>query len=907
MNLYFCTGLLSLSLLGVQAQIVVTGIAPRTEYTDRAAFTILHVPGYTYSAALNGVPVSVGELITVTNADFYELSVQRTADDSGPVEHLLVPFIVISSVRGSSEAGLSPWTPLPTIPSASAEFAGAHMEILAPQNYPAGMALPLIVWIRDENGRRGANGFVGLENQAGLQIHRGVGSTLLTNSASATSRNYALSLPGLSTNFAVNLQTNTIWTTNSGAISVNTIWPADSRMFVQNLSIQPGITLLIQEGCVIKVAPGAEIIVSGILRARGTLRNPVVFAPANQTEPWGGIELRAATAELDFSGTILTGGGADDDWFDSGGNGNSHRDEQPILFASNGARITLADSALIYGAGQAGHSENGFLNFTRTLIQGFITAGQYNGGSVTFVDSAAVEFPRDDDHFADFDNDGFYLTGGAHYLTNSLIGWVKDDGIDSGSGSAGSVTVVDCWIESCFHEGLAWSEDRTAIVTGTVVLNCGQGIETGFGTPEVVVSNSLSTANLIGVRFGDNYDWDYDGFLRVTNSLMLYNSRDVWGITWDDWAYRSNQMDIAGNRLTQPNAHHPTNNTWNPSLDGTALREFIEGPNHTVGAGLGLRSAHLASNRANVPVRLSSFTTNWVRIEYAVRSRNGAEVQSNYFGTLTFAPGQTVQSIPISQMDFKNDDILQVQLLNATNAELTGVSRAYRVPQQSPHVLIPLGAIWKYPDPSTNFGSAWTNLGFDDSGWRSGPAELGDGDGDEATVINIGQPNRFPTVYFRHQFVPQLTRPMGPLVARLKVDDGALVNLNGQEIFRANMPAGTISYSTFASRSLENNWFSNTIPASVLSTGTNVIAVEVHQRDLASSDLSFDFELRQEQPLKLRLIQFGNDLVLTSPDADTLLQKASTVSGPWTDVAGGGQTVEIAPTETKEFYRLRKR
>ena len=46
-----------------------------------------------------------------------------------------------------------------------------------------------------------------------------------------------------------------------------------------------------------------------------------------------------------------------------------------------------------------------------------------------------IEFPSATAPFADDDNDAFYLTGGAHALTDCLIGWSLDDGIDAGSGA----------------------------------------------------------------------------------------------------------------------------------------------------------------------------------------------------------------------------------------------------------------------------------------------------------------------------------------------------------------------------------------------------------------------------------------------------------------------------------------
>ena len=52
--------------------------------------------------------------------------------------------------------------------------------------------------------------------------------------------------------------------------------------------------------------------------------------------------------------------------------------------------------------------------------------------------------------------------------------------------------------------------------------------------------------------------------------------------------------------------------------------------------------------------------------------------------------------------------------------------------------VIPMGSTWKYLDNGSNQGSAWRNVNFSDATWASGPAQLGYGDGGEATVISYG-------------------------------------------------------------------------------------------------------------------------------------------------------------------------
>lgn len=159
---------------------------------------------------------------------------------------------------------------------------------------------------------------------------------------------------------------------------------------------------------------------------------------------------------------------------------------------------------------------------------------------------------------------------------------------------------------------------------------------------------------------------------------------------------------------------------------------------------------------------------------------------------------------------------------------------------------IPAGASWRYFDGAAE-QSGWRQVAFDDSSWKQGSAQLGYGDGDEATVISYGPKSstKYPTAYFRRTFTA------GPgvdsLVFNLKADDGAVVSVNGQEVVRDNMPVGDITFSTYASSGrsgdAENAVRTFVVPASMLVDGENTVAVEVHQDAPASSDLSFDLNV----------------------------------------------------------------
>lgn len=165
-------------------------------------------------------------------------------------------------------------------------------------------------------------------------------------------------------------------------------------------------------------------------------------------------------------------------------------------------------------------------------------------------------------------------------------------------------------------------------------------------------------------------------------------------------------------------------------------------------------------------------------------------------------------------------------------------------------VLVPRGAVWKYLDDGSNAGTAWQDAAFDDSSWKSGRARLGYGGDGEVTVVSFGSnaSNKYRTTYFRGSFDIPDAAIFTTLNLKLLRDDGAVVYLNGQEIRRDNLPAGTITSSTFASGAIPNAdeqvFFPSTAPAGLLVNGKNVIAVEIHQATASSSDLSFDLELR---------------------------------------------------------------
>ncbi|NBB79212.1 MAG: hypothetical protein GVY36_07150 [Verrucomicrobia bacterium] len=166
-----------------------------------------------------------------------------------------------------------------------------------------------------------------------------------------------------------------------------------------------------------------------------------------------------------------------------------------------------------------------------------------------------------------------------------------------------------------------------------------------------------------------------------------------------------------------------------------------------------------------------------------------------------------------------------------------------------PSFLIQSGDEWKYLDDGSDQGIAWRAVDFDDSAWPVGTTEMGYGDGDESTVLSFGPDpdDKHITTYFRKSF--RIYQPFDVAWAQLEVlrDDGVVVYLNGSEIARDNMPDGPINSETFSSEIIDGSAEDQFIPFFIdtnrFNPGHNVIAVEIHNRDGFSSDMSFDLKL----------------------------------------------------------------
>ncbi len=156
----------------------------------------------------------------------------------------------------------------------------------------------------------------------------------------------------------------------------------------------------------------------------------------------------------------------------------------------------------------------------------------------------------------------------------------------------------------------------------------------------------------------------------------------------------------------------------------------------------------------------------------------------------------------------------------------------------------------------------------------------------------------------------------------LYLDDGAVVYLNGGEIYRLFMPAypTPIYNSTLASGYACSTGDAScpidfVVPAAALTNlvqGDNVLAVEVHNFNAMSPDITFAMSLAITQPYVsnplLSIVSSNGAPVLSWTRGGFTLQQASDPGGPWTDVPG---PVICSPyvafgNSSPCYFRLRK-
>jgi hypothetical protein len=462
--------------------------------------------------------------------------------------------------------------------------------------------------------------------------------------------------------------------------------------------------------------------------------------------------------------------------------------------------------------------------------------------------------------------------------------WIDDNG-------SGGTTVGTPPLEGIYRIDNFKAETTTA---GVAITSPAEGASFVQGTPITISAAVVMPGNITGVEFFQN--GNSLGVLTAPPFSVIYN-----GATLGAHALTVTAHDDQANNVTSPTV----NITVVPNNPPTVTLTTV--PAGPVLVGLNIVNTAAASDS------------------------DGSVTQVVFYvdGVLRFTDATSPYTFEYC------DPTAGTHIISAVasdNAGYLGTNSHTLVVTNPPDttILVANGGIWKYLDDGSDQGTAWRAPTFVDTAWNSGPAELGYGDVDNnrppITTVGFG-PNaatKYVTTYFRHKFNVGNPADYTNLIVRLLRDDGGVVYINGTEVFRSHMTnAAFTTYTTLAGLAAagpaapdDGTIYQETnATPSVLVSGENTVAVEIHQDALNSSDISFDLMLWAQGAAgpTLHIVLNPNGSVTLSVDAGvsgTLISTTdiSTPRASWTNEGAidnaNPRTIAQGSLVAKKFYAL---
>ena len=176
----------------------------------------------------------------------------------------------------------------------------------------------------------------------------------------------------------------------------------------------------------------------------------------------------------------------------------------------------------------------------------------------------------------------------------------------------------------------------------------------------------------------------------------------------------------------------------------------------------------------------------------------------------------------------------QYLLVMASNKDRTDIIAQWET-------IINWGDQWNYFIGSQPPPSNWNQIGFNPNSWDSGPSGFGYGDNDDNTVINPAT-----SIYIRKSFYISDLEHVKKIALHIDYDDGFVSYLNGSEFARSNVVGNPPSFDQGTEGWIEAQMYNGGSPAlywvdsldAWIVDGQNVLAIQVHNFDINSSDMS---------------------------------------------------------------------
>ncbi|HWN42641.1 MAG TPA: SdrD B-like domain-containing protein [Thermoanaerobaculia bacterium] len=199
--------------------------------------------------------------------------------------------------------------------------------------------------------------------------------------------------------------------------------------------------------------------------------------------------------------------------------------------------------------------------------------------------------------------------------------------------------------------------------------------------------------------------------------------------------------------------------------------------------------------------------------------------------------GFSPRAIGSSQADSDIDPLTGASLTFNLSGGALDLSRDVGIATCFDLPLVPKNAHWLWKTGETPWPSDWKQASPASlAGWAADYSPFGFGDGAGiAFETAIPDPTAqgtsgIFTTYFRHSFhVEAAAMFRQPLQLTFHRNDGVVVYLNGTEVVRRNMPWGAATFPEMPASTNATETETISIPPSLLVSGTNVIAVELHE------------------------------------------------------------------------------
>ncbi|MCK5149203.1 right-handed parallel beta-helix repeat-containing protein [bacterium] len=398
------------------------------------------------------------------------------------------------------------------------------VQIIAPSRMRTGEYLPVVVRVLNESGELDYHATLTAtlktSNNVSVSIKKGVGSQ---TSRIDANHDFDLEVSGCCVKRSVSIIDSIEIKEVSGILDGNyRTWDNSADYHITgDLIVPQGMTLTIDQGARIFINAKVNIVVNGCIAVNGTFESPVLFISMAWEDSWGGIEIRNSNSYFMYS--FFVNGGADDS------RSFGHSNSQPVIYSEN-SKVIMDDCFLIDNPGKALGTLESTFEMKRSLISRCDTGGEFRNTYLQAYHNHIIDIPNGDGVEVDDDNDGFYVVGiyngsqKASGIYDCVFMTGKDDAIDHNDTR---LDIGYCWIEDFAHEGIATSNGYGVFIVSSVIKNCQQGIEAGYGSPQVVVDHCVLVDNEVGIRFGDSYTRESTGHMEITNCILYGNDDNV--------------------------------------------------------------------------------------------------------------------------------------------------------------------------------------------------------------------------------------------------------------------------------------------------------------------------------------------------------------------------------------------